>query len=344
MKTQKRERSRGTRTDLSLESKGSNKGENDGEKISLYESIRLKNIEEKKALLKELGFCNEDDGRVKEKKGQPKKKSLPAPRNRSARIEQRKQKGLLFRGSSIARISGSEIKIVGGECEIPSVAQMDLDDFFSIRQDFKKSCETLNSVRKLVNTLDRSDSKADDSKVLKSPDDVTIEKLGYLSRSKILTLDIYPEANIKLFGAGDINGEVGLWFGDEKGTCVSLQPHSKSVNCIQFNPWNPPQTLTSSDDGFLRSLDLSSQKLEIVYQWDKFTEFDSQEKAIAWHVVTSPKHLLLCHKKRGRIYRFDARSGKRSFLMTGNESKISVSFFFFFFCLRKTYLNSLISG
>ena len=257
---------------------------------SSYEALRKRNIEEKKLLFEQLGFANLKQS-LKPKRG-PKKgprKAPPPPSKRSVRIE-RKQR--------------QSIEAPQPSSPVPRVSGMDLDDFLAIGQNRPLCVKMMNDIA----SFDAKDFSASDdsaSLILATPQ---------VTSNRITSLDIHPQ--ILMVGSACESGEVGFWAGDS-GESFSLKPHFGRVNCIQFNPWNSSQVLTSGEDSCVRVLDLSRQKLDLVHA------FEPGELPINWHLQISPSELLLSQGQN--VYKSFSDGGNLSWFCSGNGGKIGVS-------------------
>lgn len=65
--------------------------------------------------------------------------------------------------------------------------------------------------------------------------------------------------------------------------------------------------MTSGDDGIIRSIDLESQKMTTIFQWDLAENITSQE--ILWHNIYDRSTILV--GQSNEVFLYDVRSPKR---------------------------------
>ena len=79
---------------------------------------------------------------------------------------------------------------------------------------------------------------------------------------RIYAVAVHPSASSLLVAAGDKVGNLGLWnvdgaAGTETDGVATWQPHTRTVNALQFAPQDPAKLYSSSHDGAVRCMDLS---------------------------------------------------------------------------------------
>ncbi|RCK65294.1 DNA damage-binding protein CMR1 [Candida viswanathii] len=96
-----------------------------------------------------------------------------------------------------------------------------------------------------------------------------------ITEKRITSIAFHPAKEDRIVGAGDTDGNLGLWLVDDKSNeeaplITILRQHGKNVSRVAFAPQSA--VLTSSYDGSLRSLDLLKQvSKEVTYLSDPDT-------------------------------------------------------------------------
>lgn len=307
--------------------------EEDLEGESLYEVIRKRNIEEKASLFQQLGLDTMKKKKAHVKKAQKKKKVVHFPtRPKSVRIKRAKRPSSLFsrpkisaNGDVAANVVQYEDEVeqeeeVEEECPVvvPAVASLKLDQVLCLGQDYGECGLILDEISESLEDFNVVDLMR---RPLNDADSLEVVSVLKLNQHSITSVDMLTlDSGGFLIASADVSGELGLWKGHNK--TVAIKPHYQQINCVTFNPFNPPQVITSSNDGLVRSLDLTQQSLEVVYQWDKHKRQTGSDSAIHWHEVVSATSLLVGHSDI--ISRFDARNSRRyNFFGRTNGRKIA---------------------
>ena len=138
---------------------------------------------------------------------------------------------------------------------------------------------------------------------LASPKYLDVRSIAKLTNSNLLTLDAHHSSNQFLLVGGAQNGEIALWNGLNK--TVRMRIHAGAINDLKVgrdsNVW------TASADGFVKSLDLVTQKLEIMAEIGKTLPGEEIQEELLW-IKDLPEDIdLRLIGSSNYIYRFDRR-------------------------------------
>jgi len=242
------------------------------EKLSEYEKMRAVNVQERMALLEKLNIMED-----KEKLKTPKKIQTPAKR----KLPKLKSNEDTPRRKSL-RILGITSEVQENKVE-PPVEYVDpyprkpagllaMSYMCRAEEPEKETSEfisVMNSVEEpkgYGSQDDRNISKFMSSmKKLKLP----IANVCKLVPDRIFSVTVHPTESKVLVCAGAKYGAIGIWDvgngGAEEQTCYLFEPHSRAVNCLEFNPGDHRKLFSCSFDGTVRSADLEKQVFNEVY-------------------------------------------------------------------------------
>ena len=138
---------------------------------------------------------------------------------------------------------------------------------------------------------------------LASPKHLDVRSIAKLTNSNLLTLDAHHSSNQFLLVGGAQNGEIALWNGLNK--TVRMRIHAGAINDLKVgrdsNVW------TASADGFVKCLDLVTQRLEIMAEIGKTLPGEQVQEELLW-IKDLPEDIdLRLIGSSNYIYRFDRR-------------------------------------
>ena len=137
---------------------------------------------------------------------------------------------------------------------------------------------------------------------LASPKHLDVRSIAKLTNSNILTLDAHHSSNQFLLVGGAQNGEIVLWNGLNK--TVRMRIHAGAVNDLKVG--RDSRVWTASADGFVKCLDLVTQKLEIMAEIGKTLPGKEVKDELFW-IKDLPEADLRLVGTSNFIYRFDKR-------------------------------------
>lgn len=105
---------------------------------------------------------------------------------------------------------------------------------------------------------------------------------------RIQSLCLHPMESKLLVIAGCVDGSLGLWDVSSDLNPLQFEPHSSPINCISVrSDYN--QLLTTSHDGTIRCADLQKSVFNLVYQTDE----KKKVTHLTWHCELSEQTLLV---------------------------------------------------
>ncbi|XP_037250958.1 WD repeat-containing protein 76 [Falco rusticolus] len=104
---------------------------------------------------------------------------------------------------------------------------------------------------------------------------------------RVCSMAIHPSESLIFVAAGDKSGQIGLWNVDcksEAAACVFI-PHSYSVSCMHFSPFNPAHLLSLSSES-LRCGDVTKAVFDEIWRSEEnLSSFDFLEDNAATAIV-----------------------------------------------------------
>ena len=200
------------------------------------------------------------------------------------------------------------------ETKVPAIDELLVEDLASVGIDLPSRKKMLSCLNREITLKDSSDENEEDNGKTESDSDFghysTKRKL-YLTTERISSMSLYPHPELSLLAAGDRSGAVHLWFSrdlddESQSRQFTFNPHSSQINHVVFNPFTPEKLLSCGKDGFIRSSDMLTGKVSLVYNWQHFSD-DYYSKAVSSIVPRSANELVLSRWDE-QILLFDSRS------------------------------------
>jgi len=138
----------------------------------------------------------------------------------------------------------------------------------------EESSDYLNKIMssiKIENTSKSASFGGDEDECLKRLSNITIneERVAKVVKERIFSVAIHPMEDKVLAAAGGKLGGIGLWdVNDLEGANNGVQlwnPHSRPVNSLTWDKFNPSRLISTSYDGTLRGLDVEKQEHALLY-------------------------------------------------------------------------------
>ncbi|XP_054262099.1 WD repeat-containing protein 76-like [Macrosteles quadrilineatus] len=282
--------------DSSCEKENNNENESDEngeemeekEEISEYEKLRLKNLEENRRIMMELGLLNPKKEQKEEtmKPKPTKPKSKPAqkvklePRKRSLRLLRKTPEGrdLPLTFEETPETPEIEEKTRIEEESLPMNEDGMITDFLdSLKLSLSQGSSSQSS-------MESTDSLIQDMRKLEF---ATLQKV---TKSKVHSMCVHPMENKLLIVVGSTQGELGLW-DVNNSQVVQFTPHMRPVNCVSVSHNNPSELFTTSFDGTVRCANINRSTIDLVYQTDE----KSSMCHLTWHTQLDSNNLLVAH-------------------------------------------------
>ncbi|TRY68584.1 hypothetical protein TCAL_04696 [Tigriopus californicus] len=225
--------------------------------MSDYEAMRLRNIQERLALFKQLNF--------ESFKPEPEKR---APKKKEVELREKSQRVIRNQGSALERKAHQMKK---DEVFIPSV-DLNLTELASLGVPFTNKRKFLSCLQQeLAEDLEESSSHNGKPHVPYSGVFKVTENIS-LTNERLTCLAIGPTSkHLDLLAAGDREGSLHFWLrssdsnGSSTARSCSFHPHVGLLSQTAFI--HPNRIVTSGLDGFMRSIDLTAQKVAPVLKW-----------------------------------------------------------------------------
>lgn len=186
---------------------------------------------------------------------------------------------------------------------VPNFGALKLSQTLSLLQNREYMTETLSAASELVKIDQGTDHYQD---ALADPVKMEVMAMAKLTNGSIQAMDVLP-GNKFLMAACDDQGEVGIWLGLNR--CVNLRPHSRPIRGINFQ--TEKSLFMSCEDGYVKEIDLESQKLTVVLEKDDFKSPELDE--ILWQNMLEDNLLMFGHQSHVTLK--DKRSKKLKYLL-----------------------------
>ncbi|CAH1389380.1 unnamed protein product [Nezara viridula] len=300
----------------SIENNGdSSKSDSDSDcELSAYEKLRLKNIEERNNLMRNLGIAKavEEFNEVLSKpidSPKPRKKSTTprAKRIRVAEVPPREPSRRLRKMKADATSSIKEEPITYEEEEEEDKRLLDSlpmaledqqsKDFLNMMIDIKGEVVYDPLINLKDCNIDRLQEAMMCLKMNHEPHKVVPKR--------IQSLLVHPIVTKKLILAGSCAGHLGLW-DLEADSVFEFHPHRCATNCLSVNPYDQTKIYSTSLDGTFVCADLESCLFSSVYA----TDFSDRVRHLTWHDQLDDKTFLISHGD-GKIGVLDLRNSKK---------------------------------
>ncbi|XP_063608528.1 WD repeat-containing protein 76-like [Penaeus indicus] len=124
--------------------------------------------------------------------------------------------------------------------------------------------------------------------------------------SRTFSVQIHPTLDKTLVMIGGKYGELGLWDvhrEDSSNGAHFFNPHSRPINCLTVDPWNYQNVYTTSYDGSLRRTDLTSGIVQQVYS---YVEEEAYNVYTSWHAHRD-ENTMLVGGSLGDLVQIDVR-------------------------------------
>jgi WD40 repeat protein len=133
-------------------------------------------------------------------------------------------------------------------------------------EDFMETLHSLSQVAASEDVLDR-DTMAYATRMSKLR--LGEEGVSKVTPDRIYAVAAHPNADKLVVAAGDKSGNLGLWNVDdqagETGGVVLYEPHTRTINSLEFHPQDPSKLYTSSYDGTVRMMDMGKNSFDFIY-------------------------------------------------------------------------------
>lgn len=167
-------------------------------------------------------------------------------------------------------------------------------------------------------------SVAHDRNVLKYAGRLSTLRLDDLAVAKVCpdrvySVVVHPNPDTVLITCGDKSGSLGMWRVGEDGddAVMQYQPHTRTINMLQYDPTNSNKLYSASYDGTVRCLDVVAEAFE-------FTTSISDDDGWLQHATVSPDgHQLYVVTSEGTARCIDLRSGKAAWQSQLHDRKIN---------------------
>uniref|UniRef100_A0A1B6EWS5 WD repeat-containing protein 76 n=1 Tax=Cuerna arida TaxID=1464854 RepID=A0A1B6EWS5_9HEMI len=265
--------------------------ESETEEISEYEKLRLKNLEENRRMLIELGLLNpKKEKQVVTKPQKPKVKSKAKLQETTVRSTPSKY-SLRLRGKASGKDVLHELfqespTITPDSKEVKKRIEEEVlpmsQDGESV--DFLEGLKAFLSQESSVSSKDSLDSLIEDMRLMQ------LTTAARINSSRIQGMCIHPLESKLLVISGNTGGELSLWNVTE-GEVVQFNPHKAAVNCMTVDKTDFSKVFSTSHDGTVRRADLNKSVFDLVYQTDEKSNFCH----LTWHEHIDPNTLLVAH-------------------------------------------------
>ncbi|KGL90135.1 WD repeat-containing protein 76, partial [Charadrius vociferus] len=259
--------------------------------LSAYERKRLKNITENAKFFAALKL-HEVSARLHQiatkrqshvtKRAKPKKAEDETVRRRSMRLQ---------------RVEPSEIPVVEMPAqpaaeEYPQVPAGPLPMVPEDQMENSKLTEGLLTTWMRISEMKANDTEKHTCDVKRYQDSLNSmvlseDNIKKVVKYRVCSMAIHPSESIIFVAAGDKSGQIGLWnvnCKSEEGAPVFI-PHSYSVSCMHFSPFNPAHLLSVSNES-LRCGDVTRAVFdEICRSEERLSSFDFLEDNASTAIV-----------------------------------------------------------
>jgi len=251
--------------------------------LSLFEKLRLKNIEENEKFLKEIDLTATSSvlaPPVQKKviKSVPRRQEklvyTNEPRRESARLKNRPAQANYVESDLTTNMYVTEPKV---ERIIPRVVfNGSLGTLGDESGNFELLKECLLSVT-VKNEKRQLSQPSTEDEILTSLKKMTIRDadVAKCCQSRIYDAKFHPGSSKLLLATGDKYGNLGFWDVDaaesashKSGGCYLRQPHSMPIRCLKFSPIDFSKLYTCSFDGTLKCVDMSHCEFSTVCKED----------------------------------------------------------------------------
>jgi len=153
--------------------------------------------------------------------------------------------------------------------------------------------------------LNKRSSAENGDSLSQSLDSLTINenRVAKVVPGRIFSLAVHPGGGKLLAAAGGKSGGVGLWDVEDVDSPTQgvhlYEPHSRPVNCLNWNKLNDKQLVSTSYDGTVRALDVEKQEHILLYA-------DQEDNYTSLHCQTGPDTFLVAVSS-GEIVMVDSR-------------------------------------
>lgn len=232
---------------------------NQKDEFSEYERLRQENIAERMQLFKQLAFQDlKDDVKIIPKPKPP--KEILRLRPKSVRIQKKKLNKL---EKDLKKAYKYHVpNVLGVEFQLRQILKM-----MQNREEKEKDLENIAEIVKIKTPVFKGNNNLDlyctemQTRVntghgfgtMTTNVGLDLTAVAQLTDGLIQCCDAFP--NQFLVAAGDDQGEIGLWLGHER--TIRFKPHASSINALTFDPWTPSTLFMSTDDGYVKKVDLN---------------------------------------------------------------------------------------
>lgn len=268
--------------------------------ISDYEKLRLKNIEENRKMMLEMGLIDAKRefenyvhkavaDKVKKKETNKKKPRTPVVtppiRPRSQRIQNKLTGTPVLSETPLGtpELEAEEYKLrVRNTDAVLSMTVEDHDEE-GAWNDF------LSNIRTHLGSESETTHTESTESVVKEMRQLRLATLRTkVVGRRIQSLCVHPMESKLLVLAGCVGGSLGLWDVSSDLNPLQFEPHISPINCISVrSDYN--QLLTTSHDGTIRCADLQKSVFNLVYQTDE----KKKVTHLTWHCELSEQTLLV---------------------------------------------------
>nr|XP_045614414.1 WD repeat-containing protein 76-like isoform X2 [Procambarus clarkii] len=140
---------------------------------------------------------------------------------------------------------------------------------------------------------------------------ITEDRVAKVVPNRVCSAQIHPARDKTLVLAGSKCGELGIWDVERKDKTSGayyFTPHSRPINCITVDAWNPECIYTTSYDGSLRRTNLTAGLVEQVYC---YVDEECYSRYISCHAHVD-KNNILVGASHGQVMHIDLRTRTKS--------------------------------
>ncbi|XP_046687050.1 WD repeat-containing protein 76-like [Homalodisca vitripennis] len=273
------------------ETKENEAEESETEEISEYEKLRLKNLEENRRMMIELGLLNPmKEKQVIRKIQKPKVKSKPKLQDTTAKTTPTKY-SLRLRGKA----SGKDVLLELFQ-ESPTVTPDSKEEKQRIEEEVLpmsqdgESVDFLEGLKVILSQESSVSSTGSMDGLIQDMRQMQLTAVAKVNSSRIQGICVHPLESKLLVISGSTGGELSLWNVTE-GEVVQFNPHKAPINCVTADETDVSKVFSTSHDGTVRRADLNKSVFDLVYQTDEKSNFCH----ITWHEQIDSNTLMVAH-------------------------------------------------
>jgi len=225
-------------------------------KLSSYEKLRLKNIQEREKLYNNMMDAKNIAKKAyrTQKSNIIKKEKKVYPRRKSQRISERKVKG-------VSKFSPNDT-----ETEVIRVGSLSTEEMHERKSIFEADTETTKSIfHQFAENIDFGQKErfshrhSQLSRLLTLKNRFDICERGNNIMSNVISADIHPTEHMLLLSVGNKQGKLLLSRFEKHCEGEDLHffaPHQNMISCMSWDRYNPERLITTSYDGTVKLFDV----------------------------------------------------------------------------------------